>query len=117
MRHIFTLKNTTKFGWPGLEGRSYSESADFERASAARFRVRGRHGRVRNSLSDRVYIILSGRGWFEIEGEKSEVKIDDVVIVPKDTEYDYGGRMDLFLVHTPAYSRAADVRLEQFGSP
>ncbi len=37
---------------------------------------------------------------------------DDVVIVPKDTAYDYRGKIRLFLVHTPAYEQDSDVHLD-----
>jgi hypothetical protein len=37
---------------------------------------------------------------------------DDVVIVPKDTAYDYRGQMRLFLIHTPAYEQDSDVHLD-----
>ena len=37
---------------------------------------------------------------------------DDVVILPKDTAYDYRGRMRLFLIHTPAYEQDSDVNLD-----
>lgn len=110
MKHHFKLSEATKFGWPGIEGRSYSEQADFERASAARFKVSGSHGRVKNTVSDRTYLVLRGSGWFEINGTKFTVKLDDVVIVPRDTPYDYGGKMELFLVHSPAYHRSNDVK-------
>jgi hypothetical protein len=35
-----------------------------------------------------------------------------VVIVPKDTAYDYRGRMRLFLIHTSAYEQDSDVHLD-----
>jgi hypothetical protein len=36
---------------------------------------------------------------------------DDVVIVPKNTDYDYRGQMRLFLIPTPAYEQDSDVHL------
>jgi hypothetical protein len=41
--------------------------------------------------------------------------MDDVFIAPKDTVYDYQGRMRLFLVRTPAYVQNSDVHLATCG--
>ncbi|MBP6858851.1 MAG: hypothetical protein KBC33_03425 [Candidatus Pacebacteria bacterium] len=112
MKLHFKLSNTKEFSWSGLQGWSYLEKADFERASAARFKVTDRHGRVFNDISDRVYLVLDGSGWFDVAGDKFSVEKDDVIIVPRQTEYDYGGNMELFLVHAPAYDRSTDHDLE-----
>lgn len=113
MRLHFKLADAFKFGWDGLQGFSYSERAQFERASAARFIVTKRHGRVFNDISDRVYLVLSGKGWFSIGRDRFEVNKDDVIIVPRQTTYDYGGAgLELFLVHTPAYDPKTDHDLE-----
>lgn len=113
MKYVFHLKDTFNFSWPGLEGRSYSEAADFPRASAARFKVTTNHGRVYNEVSDRIYLVLDGNGYFEIGDERLNVTKDDVIIMPRMTEYDYGGKMELFLVHAPAYSRENDHDLDR----
>ncbi len=77
--------------------------------------MNGKHGKVKSTSSDRVYLVLSGKGFFEIDGERINVEKDDVVIVPKNTPYDYGSTdaaLELFLVHTPAYNRDTEVRME-----
>lgn len=115
MKYRFTLADAYKFGWDGLDGSSYSEKSDFDRASAAQFVVSTRHGRVLNDVSDRIYLVLDGDGWFDIEGNRFTVEASDVVIVPRQTEYDYGtdGQpMTLFLVHSPAYDVKTDHDLE-----
>lgn len=89
-----------------------SRSTDFERASAARFWVDGNHGKVYNEVSDRIYLVLDGEGYFEIEGKRFDVTKTDVVIVPKQTTYDYYGKMELFLVHSPAFDRAKDHKVD-----
>jgi mannose-6-phosphate isomerase-like protein (cupin superfamily) len=69
---------------------------------------RGRHGRIKQPISDRIYLILEGEGEFFFGEEGDEVVSvarDDVLLIPKDTAYDYQGRMRLFLVHTPPTSR------------
>lgn len=112
MKHKFTLKDAYTFGWPGIKGFAYSSKEDFPRASASLFEVEKRHGRVKNRVSDRVYLVLEGEGVFKIGNKEIPVRQHDVVIVPRDTEYDYRGKMKLFLVHAPAYDPATDVDIE-----
>ncbi|MEM5778688.1 MAG: cupin domain-containing protein [Candidatus Aenigmatarchaeota archaeon] len=111
----FKLKDAYKFGWEGLKGLAYNSKKDFKRASAAMFEVTGRHGKVKSLVSDRVYLVLEGQGEFIINNKKVTVKKDDVIIVPKNTPYDYKavkGKLKLFLVHTPAFDETKEVKLE-----
>jgi mannose-6-phosphate isomerase-like protein (cupin superfamily) len=111
----FKLKNAYRFGWKGLEGLAYNSKEDFKRASAAMFEVTGRHGKVKSLVSDRVYLILKGKGEFIINGKKVPVEKNDVIIVPKNTPYDYRsikGKLKLFLVHTPAFDNKKEVKLQ-----
>jgi gentisate 1,2-dioxygenase len=112
MKYLYKLSEGLDVSWPGIKLKSQSESADFARASAARIWVDGRHGKIYSEAADRVYLVLDGNGYFEIEGERYEVTKTDVVIVPKLTKYDYGGKMELFLVHTPAFDRTKEHNLE-----
>jgi|ERR1022692_2017733 mannose-6-phosphate isomerase-like protein (cupin superfamily) len=112
MKYIYHLRDAFAFGWPGLEGQSYSEATDFDRASAARFKVTDHHGRVYNEISDRIYLVLEGSGHFTVAGQRFKVTKTDVIIVPRMTEYDYGGNMELFLVHCPAYDVTKDHDLD-----
>lgn len=111
----YILKKAYKFGWEGLDGWAYNSKDDFPNASAAYFEVTVKHGTVKTTKSDRIYLILDGKGEFIINGEVIPVKKTDVVIVPKNTPYDYQARegiLKLFLVHTPAFDPEADVKLE-----
>jgi len=108
----FQLKDAYKFGWEGLEGFAYNSKEDFENTSAAVFIVTGSHGKVKTEKSDRIYLVLKGSGQFIVNDKKIEVDKTDVIIVPKDTPYDYKGNMKLFLVHTPAFDEQHEVKLE-----
>lgn len=111
----FSKPDKNTFGWDGLKGWAYNEKEDFDGASAAYFEVSGSHGRVKTTRSNRVYLVLDGEGEFDINGEKILVKKDDVIIVPKNTPYDYkaaDGIMKLYLVHTPAYDPGCEVQLD-----
>lgn len=111
----FTLKKARPFGWKGLKGRSYSSREDFTNASVAYFEVTTSHGKVKTTLSDRVYYVIDGKGEFVINDKIFEVKKSDVIIVPKNTPYNYKtkkGVLKLFLVHIPAFDPIHEVQLE-----
>lgn len=110
----FELKNTRQVGWDGIKGWVYNDKEHFENASAVYFEVTGSHGKVKTTKSDRVYFVLEGQGEFTFNDEVIPVKATDVIIVPKNTPYDYeakDGIMRLFLVHTPAYDKDAEEKL------
>ncbi|MEK6964304.1 MAG: cupin domain-containing protein [Nanoarchaeota archaeon] len=111
----FSLKTARSFGWEGLKGWAYNSKEDFENASAAYFEVTKGHGKVKTRKSDRVYYVVDGHGEFIIDGKIVQVEKTDVVIVPKNTPYDYkalSGAMKLFLVHCPAYDAEFEEKLE-----
>lgn len=103
----FSIKDGRDFGWDGLKAKAINSKDDFANASAAYFEVTGSHGKVKTEISDRIYLVLDGEGEFTIDGQPTLVHKDDVVIVPKNTPYDYRAVNDtvlkLYLVHTPAY--------------
>ncbi len=95
---------------------AYDTKEDFERASVAIVELKGRHGRIKQPISDWVYPILEGEGeYFFGNGEKYvfvRVSKDDVVPILEDTACDYWGRMRCSLVHAPAHEQDSDVRLD-----
>lgn len=111
----FNLKNAYKFEWKGLKGWAYNSKDDFKNASAAYFEVTGRHGKIKTTLSDRVYYVVEGKGIFQVDNKKIEVAKEDVVIIPKNTPYDYWAidrTLKLFLVNIPAFNAENEVKLE-----
>jgi mannose-6-phosphate isomerase-like protein (cupin superfamily) len=111
----FSLKDASKFGWKGLTGFAYNSKDDFPNASAAYFEVTEKHGKVKTTKSDRIYVVIDGEGEFTINGKIIPVQKMDVVIVPKNTPYDYRatkGTLKLFLVHCPAFDPKAEIKLE-----
>ncbi len=114
----FSKTKEPSFEWnTGLKGWILSSVEDFPRASGAYFEVTGNHGKVKTKKSDRTYFVISGSGEFIINGNVILVKRHDMIIIPKDTLYDYkatrGKTLKLFLLHTPAYNRDAEVRYDK----
>ncbi|MCD6477996.1 MAG: cupin domain-containing protein [Candidatus Aenigmarchaeota archaeon] len=115
-KYKFTLKEAYDFGWEGIKGKAYNNSSDFKDASVALFEVTGRHGKVKSLVSNRVYYVLEGEGEFIIDEKTIPVKPTDVIIIPKNTPYDYkaikGTVLKLLLVHTPSWAPEKEVKLE-----
>lgn len=108
----FSLEEARPIGWEGLNAWAYSSKEDFGLASAIYFEVTGRHGKIKTTLSDRIYYVVGGKGYFVIKGDATSVEEGDVIIVPKNTPYDYYNADDvlkLFLIHTPAYDKDHEV--------
>jgi mannose-6-phosphate isomerase-like protein (cupin superfamily) len=111
----FTKENARRFGWEGIRGWAYNSKDDFANASAAYFEVTGNHGKVKTTTSDRIYLVLEGRGEFIVGGKTIPVEKTDLVIIPRNTPYDYraaGDTLKLFIVHSPAFDPEGDVKLE-----
>lgn len=75
----------------------------------------GEHGKVKTTTSDRIYYVLEENGEFIIGDKTFPVQKTDVIIVPKDTAYNYRatwGTFRLFLVHAPAYDPKGEMRLK-----
>jgi len=112
----FTLKSAQKVGWSGWSGWPYNSKEAFKRASALYIEVITRHGKTKTTRSDRVYYVLDGKGEFIIKDKVFRVKKTDVIIVPRNTPYDYRRvgkkKLKLFLVHAPAFDQKYVVDLE-----
>ncbi|OGF26681.1 hypothetical protein A2477_03095 [Candidatus Falkowbacteria bacterium RIFOXYC2_FULL_47_12] len=108
----FTLQNAKQFGWEGVKGFEYSNKNDFQNVSIAYAEISGRHGKIKNTKSDRVYIVFEGEGEFILDGKVIPVQRMDALIVPKNTPYDYHGAMKVFLMDLPAFEEGNDVKLE-----
>jgi mannose-6-phosphate isomerase-like protein (cupin superfamily) len=54
-------------------------------------------------LSDRFYYVVAGAGTFEVGENKLEVTCGDLVVVPKDTPYDFAGCVEFVLFCSLAF--------------
>jgi mannose-6-phosphate isomerase-like protein (cupin superfamily) len=117
MQRKFSPQLDVEIGRPAVRGRPIIRASDFERLGCGVFKANGRHGAIKNTRSDRLYLVLDGHGVFTIDKDRVEVERGDVVLVPRDTAYDYHGAMRVFLVHSPASLDETDVSLEEAPEP
>lgn len=71
-----------------------------------------RHGLIKSIACDRLYLVLSGAGTFNIDAEEVRVEAEDLLMIPRGTPYDYWRTMSLLLVHSPANVDEAETDLE-----
>jgi mannose-6-phosphate isomerase-like protein (cupin superfamily) len=109
----YTKKEAFPFSWEGLNAWSYSSKNNLSSGSAIVIEVDGNHGEVMSKVSDRIYYVIEGNGKFMNGNKKIGVETGDVIIVDKNTPYDYKGKMKLFLVHIPAWDESQEVILEK----
>lgn len=103
MQYKYSLPHKPSFSFESIMGFIYSDEKDFSRMDALRVMVDGASGVVTTGPCDRIYLVLVGTGTFIIEGVSHSVTVDDVMIIPRNTEYEYQGSMELFEVNTPAF--------------
>ena len=110
----FTLKQEPDFSWQGVKGWVFNTKEDFANASAAYIEMTGKHGKIKCTNSDRLYFVVGGKGRFWIDGREFEVMTNDLIIVSKNTPYDFRGigLLKLFKVSCPAFNPKGDVKLE-----
>jgi len=65
--------------------------------------LRGLHGKVRSSVSDRGYYILQGRANVFVGDESSEVSVGDAVFIPAGTWHAIEGDVKYCVINSPAF--------------
>ena len=63
---------------------------------------------IRSKSITRIYYVLTGTGLFIIDGQNYNVEPGMLVEVPPNVEYCYSGRMKLFVVGHPRWSKGDD---------
>lgn len=56
-----------------------------------------------NVYSSKIYYVLEGIGEFKIANKRYQVKKDDCIEIPPNTEFVFAGKMKLLLIMQPAF--------------
>ncbi len=93
---------------PEIEMHAYATGEDFERSSVGIVEC---HGRIKNPVSVRVYLVREGISYSGGEEGRDEGTVpvgkNDVLLIPKGTDYEERRRL---LPHAPAHRQDSDVR-------
>jgi len=50
------------------------------------------------------YYTLEGNGYFTINDKKQSITKGDLIVLPPNTKYTFGGKLKMLLINTPHYS-------------
>lgn len=79
--------------------------------SVALIKINGKHGKMKSLKEDRIYFIIKGKGNFIIENKEYEVNVNDLVFIPKNTNYDIIGKIKYILFCSPEFNPKNDISL------
>jgi mannose-6-phosphate isomerase-like protein (cupin superfamily) len=108
-----TLKDGVPFEVGGVQGYAVTSTVGITSGDVASLKVEGRHGRVKTTLSDRFYYIVSGTGTFDVGDSTFKVERGELIVVPRDTPYDFEGTMELVMFCSPAFDLSKEVFMEK----
>lgn len=81
--------------------------------SATWVALEGRHQRLRNDHSDRIYYVLEGSARFILDGvDLGAARAGDAVLIPRGTPYELEGHLRYLVVSAPATHVTDNVYLE-----
>ena len=81
--------------------------------SATWVRMDGRHQRLRNDHSDRIYYVLEGSATFEIGGERhGPAGKGDAILIPRGVPYELEGTLTYLVISAPATHPDDNIYLE-----
>jgi mannose-6-phosphate isomerase-like protein (cupin superfamily) len=97
--------------------RAITAGAHSPAVSVTWVRIDGRHDRIVNHESDRVYYVLEGSGRFQVgDGAPAEaVAAGDFVFIARGTPYELEGAMRYLVINGPAFRAGADIVLPASG--
>ncbi len=102
MQHVFHPPITNSFEKVGVKGKTFDVkhlSNDIEVTLIET--EKGHETKIREKECAFLYFILDGNGGFEIEDEKEECSKGDLVVIPKNTAFQYAGTMKMLLIASP----------------
>ena len=104
---------------PELEGqpllmRTYiTRDKHSENISITWVKLSGKHSKMVNELSDRVYYIIDGKATFMVgDKEPGRVTKGDFVFIPKGTPYSFEGSITFLVMNGPAFVSGSDKIVE-----
>ncbi len=59
---------------------------------------------LQNKEVERLYYIISGEGYFVVDGEKEDVQPGNLVFIPTGSSFTFGGKLKMLLVDAPRWS-------------
>ena len=100
---VFRKGEGRQIEFAGVDGVAVTSGLDRPSGDVAILTVRGAHGGVFDRVSDRFYVVTEGSGTFVVSGRDYSVAVDDVVVIPANTPYDFSGEMKVVVFCSPPF--------------
>lgn len=102
MKYLRKLPENSSFSQMGLNGYNYElDTKDISISVEDCFKGHDKYHT--NVYSKKIYYVVEGNGTFKIGENLIEVKKDDLIEIPKNTEFVFAGKMKLLLIMLPAF--------------
>ena len=92
---------------------NYLSKEDGVGYSIVRTHLDGKHPFMKNINSNRTYYLISGKATFVIEEKEIVVQTGKMLVIPRNTKYDFQGKFDALLVDCPAFDANDDIIFEK----
>jgi mannose-6-phosphate isomerase-like protein (cupin superfamily) len=114
-KYHFTKDGAYKFDLFGqLTGYAYNSAEDHPDCCISYLETSGGEHKLSTChTSDLFYYIIEGEAEFSVGGKIFSVKATDAVLVPRETEYGYSGKMKYVLFMTPSFTDGCETRTEK----
>ncbi|MGE0252149.1 MAG: cupin domain-containing protein [Dongiaceae bacterium] len=114
-KYLFTRERAQKFELFGeLTGYAYNSAEDYPGACVSYLETQGGEHKLSTChTSDLFYYIIEGEAEFSVGGKLFKVKATDAVLVPKNTEFGYAGKMKYILFMSPSFTEGCETRTDK----
>ena len=102
MEYIKTLPSEASFKQKGLYGYNFNLNCKGISLTIEDSLI-GHDKYHTNIYSTKIYYVLDGTGKFKIDDKIYDVKKDDCIEIPPNTEFVFTGKMKLLLIMNPAF--------------
>lgn len=101
-KYIYKLPENPSFLQEGLKGYNYPLELT-EISVSVEECFKGHDKYHTNTYSRKIYYVIDGEGKFSIDGKIYDVKKEDLIYIPSNTEFVFAGKMRLLLIMNPAF--------------
>jgi mannose-6-phosphate isomerase-like protein (cupin superfamily) len=111
--YVFKIPKNFQIDKIGVRGKLFPTRDLIESAGIIRMDVEhGHETTIIERLSDFIYYILVGKGYFSINNIKETCKRGDLVIIPAGTPFTYKGKLQMLLICIPPWKEEQETTVD-----
>lgn len=100
------LKKPSRYSFikVGIKGKKFDVASVTDKTGVCQIETeKGHETTIIEHKCDFIYYIIEGRGTFEINDQKEDVTVEDLVVIPAELKFTYKGKLKMLLITTPAF--------------